>query len=424
MTSRNLVLRVLLVFFFCSEKNEIWFLIGFQKTRKEPRTMNKTRKQNGEGSVFQVSENKWVAKISLGTRPDGKPNIKQFSGKTETIVKRKLKDFKKSTDFSEKHMPSSYTVESYFSMWLKEYQFNKLKPVSYDRLECTVNNQIVPYIGALKIDKVTRDHVQTLINRLYQKEGLSYSSVKKVYIALNSCYKHALISDLVTKNPCLGITLPSLAERTKQVFPLSTDEVELMKKELSKVAENGDPIYYYGDAFLLILNTGLRMGEALSLRWDDVDFYNKTITVSKNNVLAKKRDLEGKSIGGYEIKTQNSTKTYSGSRVIPINRSAEEALLALKDKNDTPHVIVNNRQKTVLPSNFERSFHAVLRNAGVDGDYGIHALRHTFASILFSKGVDVKIVSKLLGHSSVKITYDIYVHLFEKDVSHVTDVLD
>ena len=70
------------------------------------------------------------------------------------------------------------------------------------------------------------------------------------------------------------------------------------------------------------------------------------------------------------------------------------------------------------------SFHALLKNAGIDGEYGIHALRHTFASMLFAKGVDVKIVSKLLGHSTVKITYDIYVHLFEKDISHVTSVLD
>ena len=80
--------------------------------------------------------------------------------------------------------------------------------------------------------------------------------------------------------------------------------------------------------------------------------------------------------------------------------------------------------KPVLPSNFERSFHTVLKKAGIGGDYGIHALRHTFASMLFTKGVDVKIVSKILGHSSVKITYDIYVHLFDKDVSRVTMVLD
>ena len=386
--------------------------------------MGKTRKQNGEGSVFQVSENKWVAKISLGTGIDGKPMIKQFSGKTEAIVKKKLKEFKKSSDFAEKHMPSNDTVKAYFSIWLREYQYNKLKSSSFDRLEGTVVNHIFPHIGGMKMDKVTRDHIQTLINRVYKVENLSYSSVKKVYVALNSCYKHAMLSEVVIKNPCLGIVLPSSTERTKIIVPMLSNEVERLKQELSKTTENGQPIHYYGAAFLLILNTGLRMGEALSLCWDDVDFDNKTITVSKNSVLKKKRDVAGNNIGGYELHMQNSTKTASGNRVIPINRSAEEALLTLKKGNETPYVITNSRHNPVLPSNFERAFHSALRSAEIGGDYGIHALRHTFASMLFSKGVDVKIVSKLLGHSSVKITYDIYVHLFEKDVSYVTNLLD
>ena len=386
--------------------------------------MSRTRKQNGEGSVFQVADNKWVAKISLGTRPDGKPNIKQFSGKTEAIVKKKLKEFKKSQDFTEKHMPSNDTVQAYFTMWLQEYQYNKLKPLSYDRLESTVTNHVFPNIGGLKIDKVTRDQIQALINQLYKKEKLSYSSVKKVYVALNSCYKHALIDGAVIRNPCLGIVLPSQSERTKQVSALSAEDVELIKQELLKTAPNGEPLYCYGYAYLLILNTGMRMGEALSLRWDDVDFENKSITISKNHILSKKRDEDGNRIGGYELQTQNSTKTSNGNRVIPINRSAEEALMALKRDNDTPYVITNSKHKPVLPSNFERSFHALLRNAGVERECGIHALRHTFASMLFAKGVDVKIVSELLGHSTVKITYDIYVHLFDRDVSRVTCLLD
>ena len=92
--------------------------------------MNGTRKQNGEGSVFQVTENKWVAKISPGPRPDGRVIVKQFSGKTEAVVKKKLKDFKRSPDFIEKHLPSHDVVEAYFSMWLREYQYHKLKPSS------------------------------------------------------------------------------------------------------------------------------------------------------------------------------------------------------------------------------------------------------------------------------------------------------
>ncbi len=385
--------------------------------------MSKAKRHNGEGSIFQVSENKWVAKISMGTKPDGKPNIKQFSGKSEAIVKKKLKEFKKSTDFAEKHMPSNDTVQSYFSMWLQEYQYNKLKPSSFDRLESTVNNHIIPNIGGMKMDKVTRDHVQSLVNQLYKKEKLSYSSVKKVYVALNSCYNHALIADVIKKNPCIGITLPSQSERTKEVLPLSADEVERLKAELVATKPSGEPMYYYGNAYLLILNTGLRMGEALALCWEDVDFEGKTITIEKNHILSKKRDESGNTVGGYELQKQDSTKTASGNRTIPMNRSAESALLALKENNTTPYVIVNSRQHNVLPSNFERTFHRISQNAGI-GQYGVHALRHTFASMLFRNHVDVKIVSQLLGHSSVKITYDTYVHLFEKDIHRVTSVLD
>ena len=139
--------------------------------------------------------------------------------------------------------------------------------------------------------------------------------------------------------------------------------------------------------------------------------------------MIKKRDKDGDRIGGYELTTQESLKTTNGKRTIPLNKSAEMSLLELKKNNNTPHVIINKNNTSPLPSNFERCFHSLLRNAELK-ECGLHTLRHTFASMLFSKGIDVKIVSRLLGHSTVKITYDTYVHLFDKDIKHVTNVLD
>lgn len=386
--------------------------------------MREGRKQNGEGSIIQVPDAKWIAKIRMGVDASGKQRIKQFSGKTEAIVKKKLREFKTSQDFLGKHMPCSDTISSYFMRWLRDYQYNKLKASSYDRLESTVLNHIIPNLGAMKMDKVSRDHIQTLINQLYKKQGLSYSSVKKVFVAINACYKHALMVDDVLKNPCVGVILSDSKERTKQVTSLSDEEVETLKREITRKKNGGEPLYYYGNVFLLILNTGLRMGEALSLRWEDVDLGNKIITIYKNHIMAKKRDMDGKIIGEYELIVQNSTKTASGNRTVPINAAAERVLHELRTNNGTPYVIVNSKGNPVLPGDLERSFHVVLRNAGVRDDCGIHALRHTFASMLFSKGIDVKIASQLLGHSTVKITYDTYVHLFEKDITRATNVLD
>ena len=76
-----------------------------------------------------------------------------------------------------------------------------------------------------------------------------------------------------------------------------------------------------------------------------------------------------------------------------------------------------------MVDNFERSFRVIIRNAGLP-HYGIHSLRHTFASLLFAAGVEVKVISKLLGHASVKITYDTYVHLFQEDYQEATKALD
>ena len=108
--------------------------------------------------------------------------------------------------------------------------------------------------------------------------------------------------------------------------------------------------------------------------------------------------------------------------MIPLNQKAEEALRILQQRSITQYVVENSKGKAVLPSNLERSFHAILRNCGLE-KHGVHILRHTFASMLFSKGVDGKIISQLLGHSSVKVTYDIYVHIMPKEIAHVTNVL-
>ena len=119
------------------------------------------------------------------------------------------------------------------------------------------------------------------------------------------------------------------------------------------------------------------MGEALALQWSDVNFSTRTLTVSKNSIITHDRDESGNKVGGYQLKIQNSTKTSSSNRRIPLNQSAIQALYALKADNNSPFVIVNTHGGPSRVYNFERSFHVILREAGLPR-YGVHALRHPY----------------------------------------------
>ncbi len=174
---------------------------------------------------------------------------------------------------------------------------------------------------------------------------------------------------------------------------------------------NGTVRYRYAAAYVLIANTGLRSGEALALTWDNIDFSNQIITISQNASRIKNRDSQT-SAGSRQIIT--STKTKSGVRRIPLNDKALSALYQLKEQQEHNHiqtnfVIATSNGNMVIQNSFYRIFQNMQKSLGIM-PVTIHALRHTFASNLIKAGVDIKIVSQLLGHSSIKITYDTYVH--------------
>ena len=135
----------------------------------------------GDGSVYQTADGRWIAKVYLGKTPDGKPLAKRFSAKTKAAVEKKLRDLKKAQRQEAKPETIHYTLAAYFDYWLKTYQYQKLKPLSYDCLESTIRNHVLPQLGKMRFDQVSRDDVQRLINYLYRSKKLSYSSVKKVY---------------------------------------------------------------------------------------------------------------------------------------------------------------------------------------------------------------------------------------------------
>ena len=147
--------------------------------------------------------------------------------------------------------------------------------------------------------------------------------------------------------------------------------------------------------------------------WNPAD---RTLHIRRNIQSVKRRDDDGNPLTGREL-VSNTTKTYSGTRTIALNKAATEALERLCAENpDSKNIVCTNKGGIVPPERIERTFYHLLDNIGLERE-GPHSLRHTFASLLFASKVDIKTVSKLLGHANTQITYNTYIHLLE-DAGH------
>lgn len=198
--------------------------------------------------------------------------------------------------------------------WLRSVKSNELKPKSYDRLEQTLTYQVIPYIGHLQVAAIQPDDVQKMVNELKDK-GLSYSTIKKAYDAVNDCFRNGVIKRTVIYNPALGVSIPAKKSFGKTKIKCYTkEEAELLCKASTACYKNGKPIYRLGNIVKLTLNTGLRLGELLGLRWEDISFENRTITVYQTVVVVKDRNINSEN--KYLSLTQDSAKTTSSERTI------------------------------------------------------------------------------------------------------------
>ena len=379
--------------------------------------MAKQRREQGTGGISQRKDGYWQGRYDAGTKPDGKRNVRYVYAKTEAECKRKLRELIKDVHSNDYINVQKKSVKDYMDNWLLNVKKNELKPKSFDRLEQTLEKDVYPYIGALQLQAIDSGDVQKMINSL-RDSGRSHSSIKKAYDAVNACFKLGVIQKTVISNPALGVTVPS-----KKILPpkkirfYNQDEAKLLCKQAMSCWPNGTRRYPLGAFVPLLINTGLRMGELLALRWEeDVDLENKVITV--NNNLAIVRDREDDSKKKYKLIEQDSVKTEAGQeRSIPLNEQAVEALLDLKKVTGEQTFVMTTKNGThVTPRNVDRIFRRIATASGFPEEkiYGIHALRHTFATLLLSNGVDIKTVSELLGHSDITVTYNTYIHVIKE----------
>lgn len=388
--------------------------------------MAKNKREHGQGTIYLRKDGRWYGAVQNGYNENGKPKMITVYGKTEAETKRKLKEKIKLINSNglilQDNAVQNITVEEYCTNWLENVKVNELKPSSYDRKEMTLSNQVYPAIGMLQLSQLTIDDVQKMVNDL--KNKLSYSSIKKTYEAINECCKYAIIRGDLQRNPCVGVVLPTnLKHRDGDIKFYTEEQIELLLKQSMTKYSNGKNKYRLGYGIQFLLYTGLRIGEALALTWEDVDFQSKTVKINKNLKQVKNRDNDNQ--GKYKIIIQNSTKTNSGSRIVPLNNKAIEALNHIKKiTGQFKYVFSTETGNNVSGRTYDTMFRRIQENCKFKEIYGVHALRHTFASLLFKKGVDVKTVSEILGHKDVSVTYNTYIHLIQEQKMNAINLLD
>lgn len=358
---------------------------------------------NGEGTVVKRSDGRWMASVMINSKRKS-----FYSSKSAQDAMRKMKlyirDYEEGYVKGEKQLLSTYAEN-----WMKS-KYKSLKRSSYDTVEWIVTGHILPKLGKLPLDEITTDIIQ---EELFDNSDMSYSVLRKIHQNLNQIFKQAVKNKLLKENPAENIIIPREKKNSiKEIQFLTEEQVNNLNTLVGKKWKTGKPYYQFDNAIIFLIYTGLRIGEALALTLNDYDAKTNQIIIKKNVKTVKSRSNASKT--KYETIIQNTPKTKKSNRKIFLGTKALTAFKAMTEgKSGADLVITNTQGNQPSPRNLTRTLYSMLDAFGYEY-VGLHALRHTFASLLIKKGTDIKIVSELLGHESVSFTYDTYVHLLDE----------
>lgn len=312
--------------------------------------------------------------------------------------------------------------------WLTLYKRPTIKQTSYDTLLRTVCNYIIPSIGNYEINEVSSDDVMELLVDMQFNRNLSYSTVKKVYDALSEFYRYAYNRHMVDSNLMSAVVCKNTfrTNNDKTRFLNDAEIRRFVSSALSKNS-NGDFNYHYGPAMIVYLHTGVRLGELIGIKIDDYNPKTGELHIHSNVECISNYDKNGMPDSGCQLIHQNSPKSIDSDRIIKINTTAQYYLNMYYRRAirlNSQYIITSPTGKLASPYSMKNTYRYIAKRAGIENPKGIHTLRHTCATHLLRNKVDIKVVSKILGHASVKITYDTYIHLFEDDVPEALSILD
>lgn len=378
------------------------------------------RRANGEGSIYQRKDGKWCSQLI-----DCVGRKRYFYGKTQQEVKKKLHEAIRQSE-------AGISLESKrisFSSWVKEWLDVYQKPVirastySYNLKRWAVH--IEPYFSRIQLKDIRAEHIQKFVNEKSEKRldgkigGYSSEMVRMLYVTIHGSLEKAVELGYIPKNPANGVNLKPNERKEKRIFSIEE------QRRFEDCVRDDIELYHNSSIFLILLYTGMRIGEALGLQIPDIDFDAREIHI--NRTVGTIDDESGKGKRFYV----SIPKTKAGRRVIPMSETVAELLngqieyrtsmvdimrqvweeRGIETKYvDAGYIFITDYGNVANHANLKRKLDQLCEKANIHPRITPHGLRHTFATRWVEAGLDIRTLADILGHTDIKMTLNTYTH--------------
>lgn len=357
----------------------------------------RTRRGVGEGSIYQRGDGRWVAQVEAGRHSNGRRRYSRSTRATKAEAIKALRELHKQADagVSPDH---TRTVAAYLDWWADNVLHGSVKASTEKDYRGILRRWVTPHIGHVRLGKLSPADVQTMMRKL-EDEGLSPRTRQYSRAVLVRALRWAEQTGLVARNAAAIVDGPKIGRAARLDDALTAEEALTVLDHVHG--------HQLEALVVLVLRLGLRRGEALALRWRDVDLERKEL-----NVAGTLKQLDGRLF-------IDTPKTSAGVRTLPLlpevatalrdhrRRQAAEQLAAGPLWHDLGYVFTREDGQPLVPDKISEWWPKVCVEAGI-GRRRFHATRHTAATLMLNAGVPLEVVSAILGHAGLAITSDVY----------------
>jgi len=333
-------------------------------------------------------------KAYFGKDMNGERIQKSFYGKTLSEAKEKADEYKEQQKRGESVNSSIIFIE-WAEKWMKTYKEPNIKSSTYQfKYKSFLETHLKPYFKQVKVANIKQIDIQNFIN---SKSGVTKDTQERYVYILKSIFESAIENNIIYKNPVNKIVFNSKASSTKK-RTYNQAEVDTII-EFARTHKNGASI-------IILLKTGLRRGELLGLKFDDIDY--------KNNILNLKRSVADVPVNDIltTVVEDGSNETKNHNRQIPFDNIVRETLLNVKKTSE--YIFPNAKGELNSPNNYSRRQYAhfmkdLRKKYPEIKKLTPHELRRTCGTLLYESGVDMRVLQKIMGHADLKTTSEIYI---------------